>query len=1163
MRLKSIKLAGFKSFVDPTTVPFPGNMTAVVGPNGCGKSNIIDAVRWVMGESSAKYLRGESMSDVIFNGSNSRKPVGQASIELVFDNSDGGAPGEFAPFNEISVRRRVTREGQSEYFMNKSRCRRRDITDLFLGTGLGPRSYAIIEQGMISRLIEAKPEELRNYIEEAAGISRYKERRRETESRMRRTVENIERLTDLRDELGRQLEHLERQARAAEKYRSFKQDERRLQAELAALRWQGLDNQLQQSRSAIGEAELELEKALGERLSLENELERLRDAHGERSETFNRAQGRYYEAGAEIARVEQNLEHQKQRSHQSAQELDQALANRRELERELEQDEQQLNSARDELAQLEPELARASEEAGRSSEQLARAESQMADWQQRWERFSQRSADERQKAEVEQSRIQGLEDSLMKLRERRERLLDEQRLLKEQIGDDTLSELEAQSQELGEQRAMARERLDELSGQRAGQREALDQCEAALSEGRDRLQTLKGTLASQQALLEEQRGDHDDTLNQWLDQQSLAGRPRLAEQLQVTQGWEKALETVLGPLSRAISLEPDQWPSDTLEDSPAGLSLVQSDDSDTASDGLGALVRGAGGASGLLQGISTADSLAEARQRQASLAPGESLVTPDGTWLGKGWLRRPTSQTGGSGLIERRRQVTELSEALDQQQVRVHELEEQLAGHREQRDSLEAALEQARSELSEQERQLNRVESDISAHRARSEQIRDRVARISEDLKDLSEQEEEALMRLEEARAVWQEAMDGMNDNADEKETLLAERDRLREQLDQWRQDARHERDQSHQLQLQVQTLRNQRDGLQQTLDRMQIQRERLSERVDMLQESRESAEDPIADLELELEGLLERRVQEEERLSRARDALEDIDQQVRTLDGSRSRTEQRIEQARERLEKLKMDAQALELRSGNHLQELEKLEVSLKATLEQLPEEATEESWQQELEKLAGRIQRLGAINLAAIDEYRVQSERKNYLDEQHEDLQEALDTLESAIRRIDRETRNRFKETFDQVNSGLQALFPKVFGGGSAYLALTGEDLLETGVTIMARPPGKKNSTIHLLSGGEKALTAIALVFSIFQLNPAPFCMLDEVDAPLDDANVGRYANMVKEMSKQVQFIYITHNKISMELADQLMGVTMHEPGVSRLVSVDVEAAAALAEA
>ena len=424
---------------------------------------------------------------------------------------------------------------------------------------------------------------------------------------------------------------------------------------------------------------------------------------------------------------------------------------------------------------------------------------------------------------------------------------------------------------------------------------------------------------------------------------------------------------------------------------------------------------------------------------------------------------------------------------------------------------------------------------------------------------NLQEQQEQ----LQETREEWQQALASTEDSDEEKERLLERRDLLRENLDRLRQEARHDRDHAHQLQLQLQSLNSQREGLRQTIDRMQLQKERIDERLDILRESRESAEEPIEDLQMQLEGLLDRRLAEEEKLGSARDSLEEIDQEVREKEQRRSRLEHTIQDVRASLEKLKMESQALEIRAGNHLEQLGELDVRLQEVLSVLPEEASEKAWAEELEKLASRIQRLGAINLAAIEEYQVQSERKTYLDSQHEDLMEALETLDTAIRKIDRETRQRFKETFDQVNGGLQALFPKVFGGGNAYLELTGEDLLETGVAIMARPPGKKNSTIHLLSGGEKALTAIALVFSIFQLNPAPFCMLDEVDAPLDDANVGRYANLVKEMSKQVQFIYITHNKIAMELADQLMGVTMHEQGCSRLVSVDVDEATALAEA
>ncbi|MEP2615627.1 MAG: chromosome segregation protein SMC, partial [Marinobacter alexandrii] len=475
----------------------------------------------------------------------------------------------------------------------------------------------------------------------------------------------------------------------------------------------------------------------------------------------------------------------------------------------------------------------------------------------------------------------------------------------------------------------------------------------------------------------------------------------------------------------------------------------------------------------------------------------------------------------------------------------------------------EAERDDAQASLSDAERELSGLSSRISGLRARAEQIDARLKSIREDLSDVSLNLEGQEESLQSAREEWQQALASSEDSDEEKERLLEQRDSLRENLDRLRHDARHDRDHAHQLQLQLQSLHSQRDGLKQTIERMQMQKERIEERLEILRESRESAEEPIEDLQMQLEGLLDRRLAEEEKLGGARDALEEIDREVRDKEQGRSRVDHQIQDVRSSLEKLKMESQALEIRSGNHIEQLKELDVKLQEILEQLPEGANEKDWAEELEKIGNRIQRLGAINLAAIEEYQVQSERKTYLDSQNEDLMEALETLDNAIRKIDRETRQRFKETFDQVNSGLQALFPKVFGGGNAYLELTGEDLLETGVTIMARPPGKKNSTIHLLSGGEKALTAIALVFSIFQLNPAPFCMLDEVDAPLDDANVGRYANMVKEMSKHVQFIYITHNKIAMELGDQLMGVTMHEPGCSRLVSVDVEEAAALAEA
>lgn len=1164
MRLKSIKLAGFKSFVDPTTVPFPTNLTSVVGPNGCGKSNIIDAVRWVMGESSAKYLRGESMTDVIFNGSSARKPVGQASIELIFDNSDGSAPGEFVRFNEISVRRRVSREGQSDYFLNGSKCRRRDITDLFLGTGLGPRSYAIIEQGMISRLIEAKPEELRVYIEEAAGISKYKERRRETENRIRRTQENLERLTDLRDELGRQLQHLERQAAAAEKYKAFKQEERQKKAELTVLRWKSLDDDLQTWRTRIRDTELELEKYLTERVNLETSLEALRDSHQERTEHFNRAQARFYEAGADIARIEQSLEHQRERSRQTATELDQAMANQRELARELEQDEEKRAGIQEELDMIEPEQEALALRAEESGEKLQRAEDAMSEWQQGWEQFSSRSADARRQAELAQSRIRSLEDAINQLKNRQQRLKDEQELLEGQLDRAELEALLEQQENLQLQREDASERITAVQDELYEARQQYKDAEQGVSGYRQRVQSLQATLDSQQALLDEQMGGQDDALQTWLRESGLESAPRVAQQLTIDNGWEFAVEQVISRFSQGVTVPGlgDLHPA--LVNAPRGLALVNEQGTESRSgSGLAGRVSGADGISVLLSGIDTADSLEQALSRQASLANGESVITRDGVWVSRDWILMPDSDAGQVGVIERQKKVSQLGEELAEADSLLQEAGAQLEALQERVERAESDRDDAQGRLSDAERELGGLSSKISGLKARAEQIDDRLQRIRDDVEDVVMGIEEQLEQLQEAREEWQDALASTEDSDEEKERLLERRDSLRENLDHLRQEARHDRDHAHQLQLQLQSLNSQRDGLKQTLERMQMQKERLDERLDILRESREQAEEPIEDLQLQLEGLLDRRLAEEEKLGAARDALEEIDREVREKEQGRGRTEHEVQDIRARLEKLKMESQALEIRSGNHIEQLRELDVKLQEVLEQLPEEATEQSWADELEKIGNRIQRLGAINLAAIEEYQVQGERKNYLDSQHEDLTEALETLDNAMRRIDRETRQRFKETFDQVNGGLQALFPKVFGGGNAYLELTGEDLLETGVAIMARPPGKKNSTIHLLSGGEKALTAIALVFSIFQLNPAPFCMLDEVDAPLDDANVGRYANMVKEMSKQVQFIYITHNKIAMEMADQLMGVTMHEPGCSRLVSVDVEEAAALAEA
>ncbi|WP_326430009.1 chromosome segregation protein SMC [Stutzerimonas frequens] len=1162
MRLKSIKLAGFKSFVDPTTVSFPSNMAAVVGPNGCGKSNIIDAVRWVMGESSAKNLRGESMTDVIFNGSNTRKPVTQASIELIFDNSDGTLTGEYAAFAEISIRRRVTRDSQNTYFLNGVKCRRRDITDIFLGTGLGPRSYSIIEQGMISKLIEAKPEDLRNFIEEAAGISKYKERRRETENRIRRTHENLARLTDLREELERQLERLHRQAQSAEKYQEYKAEERQLKAQLSALRWQALNEQVGQREQVIGDQEVAFEALVAEQRSADASIERLRDGHHELSERFNQVQGRFYSVGGDIARVEQSIQHGQQRLRQLQDDLREAEQARLETESHLGHDRTLLATLGEELAMLEPEQELSGAAAEESAAQLEEAESAMQAWQEQWERFNQHSAEPRRAAEVQQSRIQQLEQSLERLAERQRRLDDERALLAADPEDVAILELDEQlaASELElEAFAAAGEALNERLEQL---REELQLATRTQQQAQGELQRLNGRIASlealQQAAMEPGKG-----VAEWLREQGLEQRPRLADGLRVEPGWELAVETVLGADLQAVLLD------DFAEVELAGF---QQGELNLANASLGGVrcpgsllerVESAQDLSPWLGRVRPVESLEQALAARASLVEGESVVSRDGYWVGRHFLRVRRASEAESGVLARGQELQRLLAERDEREASLATMEDRIAVLGGEQSRLEGEREQQRRQQQEEARKHGDLKAKLSAGQARLEQLALRRRRLDEELAEQQEQREIETEQLGEARLQLQEALEAMAQDTEQRETLLASRDGIRERLDRIRQEARQHKDHAHQLALRVGSLRAQHESTRQALERLEQQFERAIERREQLTLNLEEGEAPLEELRMKLEELLERRMGVEDELKRARLALEDADRELRDAEKRRTQAEQQAQLLRGQLEQQRLGWQELSVRRKALQDQLHEDGYDLHGVLATLPGDASEQVWEAELERLAQRIQRLGPINLAAIDEYQQQSERKRYLDAQNDDLVEALDTLENVIRKIDRETRNRFKETFDQINSGLQALFPKVFGGGNAYLELTGEDLLDTGVAIMARPPGKKNSTIHLLSGGEKALTALALVFAIFQLNPAPFCMLDEVDAPLDDANVGRYARLVKEMSEKVQFIYITHNKIAMEMADQLMGVTMHEPGCSRLVAVDVEQAVALAEA
>ncbi len=1164
MRLKSIKLAGFKSFVDPTTVSFPSNLSAVVGPNGCGKSNIIDAVRWVMGESSAKNLRGESMTDVIFNGSSSRKPVGQATIELIFDNSDGTIKGEYAGYAEISIRRKLTRESQNFYYLNGNKCRRRDITDIFLGTGLGPRSYAIIEQGMISRLVESKPEELRVFIEEAAGISKYKERRRDTENRMNRTRENLERLTDIRDELGRQLSRLERQSQAAIKYSEFKKLERELKAQLQALRYQLLAAESDAKQKVITELELTVEASVTERVHHDSAIEKHRTAHSELSDKFNEVQGRYYSIGADIARIEQTIQHALERERQLKIDLDQVVRDCSEAEEHLSTDVSKSEGWEAELLEIEPELEMIKEAEEGSGGTLIESEEAMHLWQQEWDHFNQKAAEPRQQAEVQQSRIVYLEQVQRRVLERIEKLEIERDNL---VVGDVKEEIDELEESLAESTMVLDDKKIQIEGLSEQVEERRDSVQS-VSDKRDtvkgELQTAIGRLASLEALQQAAMAGDSETANEWLEVQGLKDYPRLFERISVEDEWSVAAEVVLGKSLQAVFTDTaiDEMSSKLQELTKGELMLVHSGGASSSSpETLLSKISTDIDLSSLLTGVMVADSITEALTKRSSLKVGESIVTKDGMWLGSNWIKVIKEGDEHRGVIARKEEIETLKErtfALDEDAV---SLSEQLDNIRNNLKDAESKREILRSEIDGHARKEGELRAQLSGKKAKVEQVLEGRERSERDIDEAKAQLASESENLVEARTILHDAIAAMESDTEEREKLLSQRDEIRSTLDVARQTARHDKDKAHALAMRHQSVKTQLESVRQGIQRLKEQMQRLSERKDTLQSSLSDSQEPAVEHQMELEGHLEKRVSVEEKLGEARKEMEESETALRLSEKSRSQVEQALGGIRSNLESVRLEAQTLDVKRQSLRQQLADDELDIDEVVENLAEDVVESALEQELEKIGSRISRLGAINLAAIDEYKTESERKNYLDAQNEDLEDALETLEGAIKKIDRETRTRFKETYDQVNIGLQELFPKVFGGGHAYLELTGEDLLDTGIAIMARPPGKKNSTIHLLSGGEKALTAIALVFSIFRLNPAPFCMLDEVDAPLDDANVGRYARMVEEMSEHVQFIYITHNKSAMEMAHQLLGVTMHEPGVSRMVTVNVDEAAELA--
>ncbi len=1166
MKLEKIKLSGFKSFVDPTNIPIKGNLIGIVGPNGCGKSNIIDAVRWAMGESSAKHLRGGSMADVIFNGSSTRKPVSHAAVELVFDNSEGRAGGEFAKYNTISLKRQVSRDGQSVYELNGSRCRRKDITDLFLGTGLGSRSYAIIEQGTISRMVEAKPEELRIHIEEAAGISKYKERRHETETRMRHTRENLERLDDLRDEVEKQLNHLQKQAQKAEKYTLLKAEERKYKLELLAMRWQAYHQSaedMEQKLQTIAEKHNQL---FQEQRDLDQEITSKRDHYKAQQEQLNTAQGDYYHAVSEVSRLEQAIKH----NHQSQEETNQELARLR-LQAEqslagLGDDKLQLEDIAQELLLAEESLVTAKATEAEALDAQQNAQQQQQTWQQDWETYRTHSASFREQAEVQRTKIDHLQNQNQQMQVRYDRLQQEQTNLVNTELQDAIKVLEQGMEMIATNRANTHQQLGALHLKAKDYRQGVKELHDDLHSRRSEQQSVNGKITSLELLQQHAMGKDNKKLGQWLERTQLSDKQRLAEFIEVDQGWESAVEIVLGSYLEAICIDNlEQIMPDLAALNTESVTLLETRKSSSKAEVLPRLldkVQTQWNIDTLLREVFCAEDTDSAKVLVTQLQDYQSIITPEGVWLGPGWLKIVRRSDGKSGVLQREKELRLLKLRQTELQAEITDLEKQLS---ESENNLKNA-EQQREDLQQQDEilanELSAKSSEFSAQSARFEQQQHRLDQVGNEIEDITRGISENAESIAEAEVLKEQAEIKIQELDQQKLELEQSNQSIQEKNQQVNQLLTEARQQVHQFQAKIAALQTSEAATIKQLERLQTQHQQSDERIVDLEKKFQQTLTPLDDEQSELKTLVVAKAQLDATLKNARTQLEVTETEIATLSERHIQVQQDLEKKKENLDKIRFEQQDSVVRQQTVTEQLKESDADAEQVIETLPEDSNQQGWKVKVDELTAQIERLGTINLSAIEEYQAQSERMDFLTEQHTDLTEALNTLDQAISKIDKESRQRFKETFDKINTGLQAKFPKLFGGGQAYLELTEQDLLEAGVNIIARPPGKRNSSIHLLSGGEKALTAVALVFSIFDLNPAPFCLLDEVDAPLDDANVVRFSQMVEEMSQSVQFMFISHNKVTMEIAKQLAGVTMREPGVSRMVAVDIEEAIGLVE-
>lgn len=1166
MRLTSIKLAGFKSFVEPTHFQVPGQLVGVVGPNGCGKSNIIDAVRWVLGESKASELRGESMQDVIFNGSTHRKPAGRSSVELVFDNSLGKAAGQWSQYAEIAVKRTLTRDGTSTYYINGQPVRRRDIQDIFLGTGLGPRAYAIIGQGMISRIIESRPEELRVFLEEAAGVSRYKERRRETENRIHDTHENLVRVEDILRELNNNLEKLEAQAVVANKYHALQADQEEKQKLLWMLRKREAATEQKKYFAEIEKCQLDLEEQTAKLRHVELELEQMRQAHYAVGDKMHQAQGNLYQTNAEIGSLEAQIKFVIESRARLQSQINSLSAQRDQWQRQGQQFQDDLADAEMHVEELAMRSEQAQESVTQQNEKIPALEQSWRDAQLKATESRAKIMQMQQQIELESAHQRNASNILNTLSVRRERLNQEKQGL---VVPDS-SHLQNLSLQLEEKKQMLEEatfQLEEAQADLPQLEEARRSAQQQVNQDTAHSAQLDAKLAALKSLQE--KVESQGKVQPWLAKHELERLPKLWQKIQIENGWQTALESILRERTSALEMSNLDWAKAFFSDAPPAKLALYSPQvlaPATMVEGLKPLfsllqLNDAGVRSVMqdwLHNVFVAPDAPTAFAERTKLPSGGCFITKEGHIISANSVRFYAADSEQDGVLARQQEIENISKQARAQHLLADEGKTRAV-------RAEAALSQATHNLQELRVRVAGLTQAVHGLQIEymklaevQERFNQRSTQIATDLAEIAEQEQEQQTARAESEAKFEEldiALAEMQETHEDGQTAFLEKE---QNLNDARARLRDLELAAQEASFAEKTHRVKMEELRRNIATALEQSSQLFANMQQGQLELESMDEQTA--HAGLQTLLEKRSDQERILADARHELDQLTQKLRHAEESKMQVERSLQPQRDRIVELQLKEQAARLNQEQYEEQLRNFEVDEAALEEKLHDDLKPSYLQGEVTRLTNAIAALGAVNLAALDELAQATERKTFLDAQYADLTEAITTLQDAIHKIDIETRDLLQDTFNRVNHHFAELFPILFGGGQAKLIMTGDEILDSGVQVMAQPPGKKNATIHLLSGGEKALTATALVFSMFQLNPAPFCLLDEVDAPLDDSNTERFCNMVKRMSSNTQFLFISHNKIAMEMAQQLIGVTMQEQGVSRIVAVDMESAASL---